>query len=251
MNFSDLDVVLEDGIVYVAINRPERLNAMSSELREQLHGCFQEIAANTDIRVVVITGSGRAFCAGGDISEFDCNSEQLNDLISRVSHRWFRSFINLPQPVIAAVNGPAAGSGCSLALGCDLVYASESAYFVQSFVGIGLAPDQGSAYHLPRKIGMARAKEMCFFGNRVSAQEALEFGMINGCYPAENLMEEVRKKAQALRLKSPQALQMMKRMLNRSFESSLESILDMEAAAQSFLFSTESCKRSIAEFLKK
>ncbi|QGC37753.1 enoyl-CoA hydratase [Bordetella parapertussis] len=251
MDFDNLDVSVEDGICQVTLNRPEKFNAMSLALRKQMTACLQRIAGDTAIRVVVLTGAGRAFCAGGDISEFECSSEELNDLITRVSHQWFRAFANLPQPVIAAVNGPAAGAGCSLALGSDLIYASESAYFTQSFSAIGLAPDQGSAYHLPRRVGLARAKEMCFFADRVSAPQALEWGMINGVFSADALMDAVRGKARALSLKSPQALQMIKRMLNRSFESTLEATLDMEAAAQSFLFSTEGTRQEIGAFLKK
>jgi len=187
MSYEALDVQTRDGVCTVTLNRPEKFNAMSLPMRRELGDCFHEIAADTDIKVVVLTGAGDAFSAGGDINDFHGRAEEMHTLMGRISHRWFRAFLNLPQPVIAAVNGAAAGGGCNLALACDLVYASESAYFAQTFREIGLVPDLGGAFSLPRLVGLARAKEMALLGERIDARKAAEMNLIDGVFSAEQL----------------------------------------------------------------
>jgi 2-(1,2-epoxy-1,2-dihydrophenyl)acetyl-CoA isomerase len=170
-------------------------------------------------------------------------------LMGRISHRWFRSFLALPQPVIAAVNGAAGGGGCNLALGCDLVYASENAYFVQTFLEIGLVPDLGGAFTLPRLVGLARAKEMALLGERIPAMRARSLGLVNDVFPAEKLLPEVLERARRIAAKSAPAVSLTKRIMNRSFESSMEAILDDELATQSFLFSTTESQEGVRRFL--
>lgn len=250
--YKTLAVERSEGICTVTMNRPDKLNAMNMEMRRELGDCFHVIAADRETRVVVLTGAGEAFSAGGDINDFEGNTaEHLHEMMGRISHRWFRAFWSLPQPVIGAIGGPAAGGGCNLALGCDLVYASERAYFAQTFLEIGLVPDLGGAFILPRLVGLARAKEMALLGERVGAAQALEMGLVNAVFPRERLMAEVRKRAEHIAARSSFATSMTKRMMNRSFESSMEALLDDEHYIQSFLFGTAPSRSGVEKFLAK
>ena len=250
MDYETLQVRTEDGICTVTMNRPDKLNAMSLQMRREMGHLFPEIGADTSIRVVVLTGAGKAFSAGGDINDFDgSGSEHMHDLMGRISHRWFRAFWALPQPVIGAINGAAGGGGCNLALACDLIYASEEAYFKQTFLEIGLVPDLGGAFLLPRLVGPARAKEMALFGEAIGARRAEAMGLINAVYPQDQLMSEVHRRARHLAERSASAISLTKRMMNRAFESSMEAVLDDEHYAQSFLFSTEANRRGVDRFL--
>jgi 2-(1,2-epoxy-1,2-dihydrophenyl)acetyl-CoA isomerase len=248
--FETLDVRVDQMICTVTLNRPKRLNAMSLKMRRELGDCFAAIADDTAIHVVVLTGAGAAFCSGGDINDFSGKtSEEMHTLMARTSHRWFRSFWNLPQPVIAAVNGAAAGGGCNLALACDLVYTSDAAYFCQTFMEIGLVPDLGGAFLLPRLIGPARAKELAFFGERVTGAQAAAMGLVNAVFEPSRLMDEVMARARRLAARPASAVSLMKRMMNRAFESSMEAVLDDELAAQSFLFGTADNRAGVGRFL--
>jgi enoyl-CoA hydratase/carnithine racemase len=249
-DFTTLRVESSDGICTVTMNRPDKFNAMNVEMRRELGDCFDAIAQDTSIRVVVLTGAGRAFSAGGDINDFRSQTpDDLHRMMQRVSHRWFRAFWNLPQPVIGAINGPAGGGGCNLALACDLVYASESAYFVNTFMEIGLVPDLGGGFTLPRLVGLARAKEMALLGDRIPAQRAFAMGLVNDVFAPDALMGEVMARAQRLAARSPEAATLAKRMLNRSFEMPMEAILDDELAIQSFLFNTAASREGVGRFL--
>jgi 2-(1,2-epoxy-1,2-dihydrophenyl)acetyl-CoA isomerase len=249
MAFRTLDVQQRDGICTVTMNRPDKLNAMNVDMRRELGDCFCALAQDAATRVIVLTGAGRAFSAGGDINDFRQSPHELHRLMANVSHRWFRAFWNLPQPVIGAINGAAGGGGCNLALACDLIYASESAYFVNTFLDIGLMPDLGGAFMLPRLVGMARAKEMALLGERIEAQRALAMGLVNGVYAQDRLLDEVLARARRLAARSPESLCLTKRAMNRSFESSMEGVLDLELAAQSFLFNTPENRSGVERFL--
>lgn len=247
--YETLEVTSHDGICTVTMNRPDKFNAMNVQMRRELGDCFQAIASDTDIRVVILTGAGKAFSGGGDINDFKGTPEELHTLMNRLSHRWFRAFWNLPQPVIAAVNGVAGGGGCNLALACDLVYASEDAYFVQTFLEIGLVPDIGGAFLLPRLVGPARAKEMALLGERIDARRAADMGLVNAVFPRARLTAEVEQRARHIAARSSSAVSMTKRMMNRAFESSMEAVLDDELAVQSFLFGTEASRAGVQRFL--
>lgn len=249
MKFETLSVGIDDGICTVTMNRPDRLNAMNVRMRHELGDCFLEIATNTDIRVIILTGAGKAFSGGGDINDFEGSAEETRTLMGRVSHRWFRAFWNLPQPVIGAIDGAAGGGGANLALGCDLVYTNEHAFFAQTFLEIGLVPDLGGLFTLPRLVGPARAKEMALLGERIRAPEALAMGLINGIFPADQLMAEVTKRARHIADRSAAAVTFTKRIMNRSFESSMDAVLDQEFAAQSALFGTPANVKGVEHFL--
>lgn len=249
-SYETLDVRLDGGVCTVTLNRPRKFNAMSIRMRRELGDCFNAIADDTAVRVVLLTGAGEAFCGGGDINDFEGNSsEHMHDLMARTSHRWFKAFWNLPQPVVGAINGAAAGGGCNLALACDVIYASETAYFRENFIEIGLVPDLGGAWLLPRLVGLARAKEMALFGERVEAREALALGMVNAVKPADELLDFALQRARKLAERPPATLAMTKRMFNRAFESSMESLLDDELSVQSFLFSTAGNRDGVDRFL--
>jgi len=249
LHFETLTVEREDALCIVTMNRPDKFNAMSRSMREELGDCFLALGRDDTLRAIVLTGAGPAFSAGGDINDFEDDPQALHDLMSRVSHRWFRAFWNLPQPVVVAVNGPAAGGGCNLALAGDLIYATEQAYFAQTFIEIGLVPDLGGVYLLPRLAGLAKAKEMALLGERIPARQAAEMGLINAIVPADTLLDTAKDAARKIARKSPQAASMIKKMMNRSFESSMEAVLEQELAVQSFLFNTDANRRGVKRFL--
>lgn len=249
MSYETLDVKTRDGICTVTMNRPDKFNAMNVQMRRDLGDLFIALADDVGVRVIVLTGAGKAFSAGGDINDFHGNSEEMHTLMNRTSHRWFRAFWNLPQPVIAAVNGPAGGGGANLALACDLVYAAESAYFTQTFLEIGLVPDLGGAFLLPRLVGPARAKEMALLGERIGAKAAVDMGLVNKVFAQDELMPEVERRAAHIAARSAVAVSLTKRMINRAMESSMEAVLDDELAVQSFLFGTEANRRGVEHFL--
>lgn len=249
MRCETLDVATRDGICTVTMNRPDKLNAMNFTMRRELGDCFNAIADDTAVRVVVLTGAGSAFSAGGDINDFKNSQEELHTLMGRTSHRWYRALWNLPQPVIAAVNGAAGGGGANLALGCDLVYASETAYFAQTFLEIGLVPDLGGVFTLPRLVGPQRAKEMALLGQRIHAAEAERLGMVNAVFAPDQLMREVQWRAEHIAARSASAVTQTKRMMNRAFENSMEGVLDQELAVQSFLFGTDASVSGVRRFL--
>jgi len=249
LQFETLTVEREDAVCIVTMNRPAKFNAMNLRMRQELGDCFLALGTDETLRAVVLTGAGTAFSAGGDINDFEGDPQALHDLMSRVSHRWFRALWNLPQPVIVAVNGAAAGGGCNLALSGDLIYACEEAYFAQTFVEIGLVPDLGGVFLLPRLVGLARAKEMAMLGERISARDAAAMGLVNAVVPAGGLLDKAKDAARTIAAKSPQAIPMIKKMMNRSFESSMEAVLDQELAVQSFLFNTDANRRGVERFL--
>lgn len=248
--FETLLLEIDAGIAAVTLNRPDTMNAMNVTMRDELGSCFEHLRYRDDVRVVTVTGAGDVFSAGGDVNDFDGQSPQtLHDLMRTKSHRWFEHLWNLPQPTIAAVNGTAAGGGANLALACDLVIASERARFGETFVRIGLLPDLGGLYLLPRIVGLHRAKKLCFTGAVLDAEEAAELGIFSEVVVHENLHKEVRLLAEDLAQRPRNTLIAIKSILNRSFESSMEETLLRELYAQSFLFGTEDHREGLDAFL--
>ena len=244
--------IIRDGhVAELTLNRPDKFNAMSRTMRIDLGDLFLDLARETEIRCLIITGAGRAFSAGGDINDFRATPEEMHDLMGRISHRWFKAFWALPQLVVAAVNGVAAGGGANLALGSDLVVASKEASFAQTFQKIGLVPDLGGALLLPRLVGPHRAKELALLGDRLSAEDAWRMGLINRVVSADELMKEARSIAARIAAIPPKAATLTKRMMNRSFEQSMEATLDGEWMAQSFLFGTAGSQEGVEAFLNR
>ena len=248
------DILLErkGNIAIVTLNRPEVLNAFSIEMREGLAITFENLAKDADARAVVVTGAGRAFSAGGDIKGWgDLTDEKRMKTIMGFVHRAVKGIMSLEKPVIAMVNGDAVGGGCNLALACDMVIASENARFGEVFVRIGIGPDWGGAYLLPRLIGMAKAKELLFTGKIISAREALEMGLINQVVSPDKLEETVMKLAETLSQSATRAIGMTKIFLHKVWQMDLREALEYEAFMQEELVKTEDHREAVKAFLSK
>jgi 2-(1,2-epoxy-1,2-dihydrophenyl)acetyl-CoA isomerase len=232
------------GVVTLTLNRPEKKNAMSGAMFDELLAVFREVDASTSDRVLVITGAGDAFCSGADLG--DRGSDTRHPLqrlhwvgnIALALHR-------IPKPVIARVNGVAVGAGMNLALGCDLIVAAETARFSEIFVRRGLSIDFGGSWILPRLIGMHRAKELALLGDIISAKEAAELGLVNRVVPADQLDTVVDEWATRLAAGPPIALSMTKRLIGESFQVTMEEALEAEGLAQTVNNGTEDAREAI------
>ncbi|MFZ0930849.1 MAG: enoyl-CoA hydratase-related protein [Syntrophobacteraceae bacterium] len=239
-------------VLKICLNKPESRNALDMEMGAELKKVLGSLSEDPQIRALILTGVGKAFCAGGDIRAMQV---RMPDLAGRKRlkdfHGWLKTLINLEIPVIAAVNGVAAGAGCSLAMACDVIFAAEDARFIHSFIKVGLIPDGGSLYFLPRMVGLPRAKELMFSGRAIEASEALTIGLVNKVVPADQLMPTVEELAGELAQGAGKAIALTKRLLNLSMSSDLESILEFEALAQDICFSAEDFNEGRKAFLEK
>lgn len=245
----------EGAVEVVTLNRPESKNSFSFAMIKELGDHFQRLTLEDEVRAVIITGTGQGFCTGADLSGPD-NRPDINLPVGmRLTTQWYSRVVggimNLEKPVIGAINGVAAGAGINFALSCDILIASEAARFIQVFVRRGLVADMGGTFFLPRLIGLARAKELMFSGEEVDAGRALELGLVNRVVPAEDLIASAMEMAQRLAHGPTRAIGMMKNMLNRSFESNLESALEREAALQGIAVSTNDVREGIMSFFEK
>ena len=251
---------LRAGVLRLTLNRPHRKNAISPELRAALLAALESAAETAEVRCVHITGAGDAFCAGADVGRFtvttgdqprgvDPRAAQL--AMKRGTQRVIRAIWELDKPVVAAVNGVAAGAGAQLALACDLVIAAESARFIEIFARRGMAVDCGAAFLLPRLLGMSKAKELAFFGDAVSAAEAERIGLVARAVPDAELAAVAEQWSTRLARGATRAIGASKQLLNRSFETSLADAFDQEAAAQSVIALTEDYREGIAAFTEK
>jgi 2-(1,2-epoxy-1,2-dihydrophenyl)acetyl-CoA isomerase len=225
-----------DGVARITLNRPETLNSWNEQLGQELLAALGRAADDDAVRAVLITGAGRGFSSGADLGEQRSGAEgELPDLGQRLNELYNPIILavrELPKPVVAAVNGPAAGIGCALALTCDLIVAGESAFFLLAFVNIGLVPDGGSTATVPARVGGARAAEMAMLGERVGAAKALEWGLINRVVPDDELDQATTLLSTHLAHGPTKAYANIKRLLNRSLYPDLAGQLDAEAAAQ-------------------
>ncbi|MDP4635951.1 MAG: enoyl-CoA hydratase [Ilumatobacteraceae bacterium] len=260
-----LQVFRENSVVTVTINQPEKKNAINSAMWDGLAEIFREIASRADDRVVVVTGAGNDFCSGADLSGRGGNAaagaaagasagaqNQVHHLAAmrRVNDACI-ALQRLPQPTIAKVRGVAVGAGCNLALGCDLVVASSTARFSEIFARRGLSLDFGGSWLLPRRIGMHRAKELALLAEIISANDALEMGLINRVLPDGEVDAFVDNWARKLAAGPPIALAQTKRLLNNSLNVTLEEALDDEAAAQTINFATSDTAEAMRAFIEK
>ncbi len=247
---ADVEVEHSGGVLTVTLNRPEKKNAVTTKVWEDLRDLFSRTRASSDVRVVVVTGAGGAFCSGADLTDLEGMGAHPLPYMRIVSDTAL-SLHRLPQPTIAKVEGIAAGAGCNLALSCDLIVASDSARFTEIFSKRGLAPDFGGSWLLPRLIGLHRAKELVFFGDILSAADALDIGLINKVVPADELDGVVSEWAARLAAGPPLALSMAKSLLNNSFATSLEQALEIEAGLQSVNLRSEDGAEAMAAFVAK
>jgi 2-(1,2-epoxy-1,2-dihydrophenyl)acetyl-CoA isomerase len=229
-------LAIGDNAARITLNRPDTLNSWNDQLGVELRDALQRAADDDAVRAVLITGAGRGFSSGADLSEQRSETEgELPDLSERLLELYnpiIRSVRELPKPVLAAVNGPAAGIGCALALSCDLIIASESAFFLLAFVNVGLVPDGGSTATVPARIGAARAAEMAMLGERVPAPQALDWGLINRVVPDDRLEAEAGELLDRLAGGPTLSYAGSKRLLNRRAYADLAGQLDAEAEAQ-------------------
>jgi 2-(1,2-epoxy-1,2-dihydrophenyl)acetyl-CoA isomerase len=253
-----LTVEQSGGVVTVTMNRPERKNAATPQMFEELTVAFREIAADPIQRVMVITGAGDGFCSGADLASAAAEDARGGprgigaSLASmRVVGQCALALHQIPQPTIAAVNGVAAGAGCNLALGCDLIIASEQARFSQIFVKRGLNIDFGGSWLLPRLVGMHKAKELALLADMLSAEEAAEVGFVNRVVPHDALMKEVGEIAERLVKLPPVPLMQTKKLLNQAFSVSLSEALEFEDTSQAMMFGTKDTAEAVLAFIEK
>jgi len=237
---------VEGGIAVVTLNRPDSRNAIDDVLREVLRGKLAELADRADVSVVVLTGAGNAFSAGGDVKAMRERAAAAPGTVAfrgwrrqRRTAAFVRSVHALEKITIAALNGPAVGLGMDLALACDFIVAADDAWLSSAFVQRGLIPDGGGLYHLPRRIGLQRTKELIFTGRRVPAAEALSMGLVDRVAPAGELLPATVEFAASFLNASPPAIALMKSIVNRSFESSLDGVAELGGLSQAVAYTTD------------
>ncbi|MEU6330977.1 enoyl-CoA hydratase-related protein [Streptomyces sp. NPDC047049] len=245
----------DNGVSWITLNRPEVRNALTRDQREHLIARLAEASADPDVRAVVLTATGRGFCAGADLRGATSSGERVAGDVARMirdgAQRLIAAVLDCEKPVIAAVNGTAAGLGAHLALACDLVLAAESASFIEVFVRRGLVPDGGGAYLLPRLIGPQRAKELMFFGDAVPAAEAARLGLVNRVVPDPELAGTAREWAQRLAAGPTRALALTKQLVNASLDAGRATALAAEATAQEINMTTADAQEGIASFVQR
>lgn len=241
---------LENGVATVTLNRPEVMNALSTALRTELRAAIARAVG--EARVLVLTGTGRAFCSGQDLQDAQAaGAVDFERILIDEYVPMLRDITDCPLPTIAAVNGPAAGAGANLALGCDVVIATESASFIQAFTRIGLVPDAGGTHWLPRQIGMARAMGAMLFADKITARQAADWGMIYEAVPDDTFAAHIRARAEHLAAGPTLAYRGIKAMLRKSFEQDLPAQLEMEAAWQGQCGGSADFREGVAAFLEK
>jgi len=251
MTYETIDFKAEGAVARITLNRPERLNSFTVRMHEELRDALGDLR---DARVVVLTGAGRAFCAGQDLNDRAVSPDKAVDLGETVTQCWnplIRRLTTLPQPVIARVNGVAAGAGANVALACDVVVAANSAKFIQSFSAIGLIPDSGGTWALPRLVGQARALGLALTGDPLPAQQAAEWGLIWKAVDDEALDLEVDAIANRLASLPPLGLAAIKDMIRTGWEYSLDEELERQAGAMRRLGFTADYREGVAAFLEK
>jgi len=257
MAYSKIKTAVEAGVGVITLSDPATLNAAGLDLMDELKQAFEAMKADAAVRCVILTGEGRGFCSGANLSGRgasdappDPEGPDAGASLEAVYNPFVKSLRDYPVPIVTAVNGVAAGVGCSLALMGDIVVAAESAYFLQAFRRIGLVPDGGSTYLLPRLIGKARAMEMALLGDKVPAPTALDWGLINRCVPDDQLMGAAHEVAQALAT-GPKALCAIRKLIWESLDAEWSEQLHAERVAQKSAGRTEDSREGVLAFLQK
>jgi 2-(1,2-epoxy-1,2-dihydrophenyl)acetyl-CoA isomerase len=247
---AEVETKRDGGVLTITLNRPDVLNAFTAEMHRQLVGAFKE-AREPDVRAVVLTGAGRGFCVGQDLNEFKEAAKDIAGRLRRHYHPTVLAIRQLEKPVIAAVNGPAAGAGLSLACACDIRLASDAAFFVPGFVGIGLIPDSGGTYFLQRLLGTARAFEWMTSNRRLTAAEAHAWGLVSEVVEADSFPARVAERAAELAAGPTRAIALTKRLYDEASSSTLEEQLEREAEAQAQAAQTDDFREGVAAFGEK
>jgi 2-(1,2-epoxy-1,2-dihydrophenyl)acetyl-CoA isomerase len=247
---AEVETSRDGAVLTITLNRPDVLNAFTAEMHRQLVGAFKEARA-PDVRAVVVTGAGRGFCVGQDLNEFGEAARDIAGRLRRHYHPTVLAVRELEKPVLAAVNGPAAGAGLSFACTCDLRLAAESATFVPAFINIGLVPDMGGSFFVRRLLGTARAFEWMTSGRRLSAAEALEWGLVSEVVPDERLAGRAAEWAAELAAMPTRGIALSKRLFDHAEQATLEEQLEREAQLQAAATRTNDFREGVDAFLEK
>jgi enoyl-CoA hydratase/carnithine racemase len=258
MNYSLIELQVESGIATLTLNRPDKRNAISDDMRTEFVDALERIGADKAIRALVVTGAGKGFCAGGDIAGME---RRMNAPAGEIAFNgWHRQqrvhhaqalLHTMPKPVIAAVNGAASGLGADTALACDFIIASERASFTWSYIHRGIVPDGGGMYFLPRRVGLPRAKDLIFTGRKVDADEALALGIVDRKTTADRLVADAQAWAAELTKGSATALALGKTILNQAFELSAQQVFAQGSQAQGICYTSTEHRESVMAFLAK
>lgn len=242
----------ENGVGYITLNRPDKYNSYNREMALELQAHLDDCAGDESVRCIYLTGAGKGFCSGQDLSEaMDPSPEDFERMVREHYNATILRIRNIEKPVIAAVNGVAAGAGANIALACDIVLAAESATFIQAFSKIGLIPDSGGTYFLPRLVGMQRAAALMMTGEKVGAPDAVNMGMIYKYFPDDVFAAESRKMAENLATMPTKGIGLTKLLLNLSYGSSIEQQLDREKEIQVIAGGSDDFREGVRAFLEK
>lgn len=254
--YEAIQVNTQDHVCTITLNRPDKYNAVNDALSTELGDALKAAERDPGVRVIVLTGNGKAFCSGQDLGDLKAKyvpghvphlgadlHKRYNPIVTRMA--------SMDKPIIAAVNGVAAGAGCSLALACDMRIAAQEASFIEVFINVGLIPDSGSTWFLPRLVGLGKAMELCTTGAKVDADEALRIGLVNRVVPGASLMEETNTLAKKLASLPGRGVALTKRLLTQSFEKTLAEQLDAEAFAQETAGQTQDHFEGVTAFIEK
>ena len=247
---AEVETSRDGGVLTITLNRPDVLNAFTADMHRELVGAFKE-AREPEVRAVVVTGAGRGFCVGQDLNEFGEAARDIAGRLRRHYHPTVLAVRELEKPVLAAVNGPAAGAGLSFACACDLRLAAESATFVPAFINIGLVPDMGGTFFVRRLVGTSRAFEWMTSGRRLSAAEALEWGLVSEVVPDDRLAERAAERAAELAALPTRGIGLTKRLFDHAETATLDEQLEFEAQLQAAATETADFREGVSAFLEK
>jgi 2-(1,2-epoxy-1,2-dihydrophenyl)acetyl-CoA isomerase len=252
MSYTFLKYSVAEGVATIAFNRPDVYNALNDEITYELQDALKAVAKDEAVRVVMLTGEGKAFCSGQDLKA--ASGVQKRSFLESLHKRYnpiIRAMRNLPKPIVCKLNGVAAGAGCSIALACDVIVAAEEAQLIEIFINIGLVPDSGSSFFLPKLIGMNKAFELCSMGSRVKATEAVDMGLINKAVPFSELDATVKYYTDYFAKAPTKSIGLIKKMLNKAATASLDEMLDYEAYCQEIAGGSHDYKEGVRAFLEK
>jgi len=254
MDYDFIRVSIVEGVATLTLNRPDVLNSFNRRMAQELQTALARAGEAPDVRAILLTGGGRGFCAGQDLAEAtrpELDTLDLGEIVKASYAPLVRAIRNLEKPVVCAVNGVAAGAGANLALSCDVVIAAEDASFIQSFSKIGLVPDTGGTFFLPRLIGPARATALMFLADKITASKALEWGMIYDVVPGTVLLDTATTMAKHLATMPTRGLALTKKLINASLSNDLESQLQLEEEMQRQAGRTADYREGVSAFLEK
>jgi 2-(1,2-epoxy-1,2-dihydrophenyl)acetyl-CoA isomerase len=255
MTFEHIIFSIDDGVAFLRLNRPDQLNSFNTQMHGEVKEALKQVRASSEARVLLLTGEGRGFCAGQDLSDRNvAPGAEMPDLglsIEKFYNPLIRQLRDLTLPVICAVNGVAAGAGANIPLACDLVLAARSASFIQAFCKLGLVPDSGGTWFLPRLVGVARAKALALLGNKLTAEQAEQWGLIYRCVDDADLRDEALKLARHLAIQPTAGLALIKRAFNASLDNSLDEQLELERDLQRLAGRSADYREGVAAFIEK